>query len=156
MSNDLVIRMIRRGGWFGSLSGLLCSAEAVLDLSSTKLSIGEGIHILGQSFPVLAVAAIMGAVVGIGWGRFVAHGLNRIMQSLSEDSSYQILRKRIWTRLLFLSGAFLIGSFGIAVAMPQNVAQEVFRALLFISCLPFTFENDIKAWYQKHSLPPPS
>lgn len=156
MPNDLVIRITRRGGWLGSLSGLLCSAEAVLDLSSAKLSIGEGIHILWQSFPVLAIAAIMGAVVGIGWGRFVAHRLNRIMQSLSEDSSYQILRKRIATMLLLLSGAFLIGGFCIAVAMPQNIAQEVFGVLLFISFLPFTFENDVRDWYQKHVLPPPS
>lgn len=155
MSNELVIRITRRGGWLGSLSGVLCSIEALLNLPATKPSIGEGIHIIGQSFPVLVVAGIMGAVVGIIWGRLVAHKLNRTMQSISEDSSYQILRKRIGTMLLLLSGAFLIGAICISIIVPQHIATEVTRVFVILSFLPFTFENDIKDWYQKRSLPPP-
>lgn len=99
------------------------------------------------------LAALVGALIGAGWGGLLAQQLRLLLSRLSPLPAYPELHKRI-ARRLFLAflGALFVGMLIIYVLLPQRSTDPVGQAYLLTTLLiAFHAERLFKAWYQERA-----
>ncbi len=137
----------------GALTGAFISGALLFIRADQVLPQTPNPPDLSARVGLALLAALVGSLIGAGWGRLLAQQLRQLLSRLSPLPAYPELHKRVARRLfLTLLGAMFLGMVIIYVLLPQRSTEVVGQTYLLTTLLiAFHTERLFKAWYQEQA-----